>query len=78
LSGPSREEIEAALLALREVMNSAEVAYTESQTAYEHFVMNQDGEHLISALACAKCYRDMVKEGVIPRDDFRKRFPSGV
>jgi hypothetical protein len=78
LSGPSREEIEAALLALRNVMNAVEVHYTESQTAYEHFVMNQDGEHLISALARAKCYRELVTEGAIPRDDFRERFPSGV
>jgi hypothetical protein len=78
LSGPSREEIEAALLALREAMNALELHYTECQTAYEHFVMNQDGEHLISAIARAKCYRDLVKEGAIPRDDFRKRFPNGV
>lgn len=78
LTGPSREEIEAALSALRQVMNCVELHYTESQTAYEHFVMNQDGEHLISALARAKCYRELVKEGVVPRDDFRKRFPRGV
>jgi hypothetical protein len=78
LSGPSREEIEAALLALRNVMNAVELYYTESQTAYEHFVMNQDGEHLISALARAKCYRELVAERAIPRDDFRRRFPSGV
>lgn len=78
LSGPSREEIEAALLALREVMNSVELHYTESQMAYEHFVMQQDGEYLISALARAERYKELVKEGVIPRDDFRKRFPSGV
>jgi hypothetical protein len=78
LSGPSREEIEAALKALRNVMNAVELHYTESQIAYEHFVMNQDGEHLILALARAKCYRELVTEGAIPRDDFRKRFPSGV
>jgi len=78
LSGPSREEIEVALLALRQVMNSVELHYTESQVAYEHFMMSQDGEHLISAFAVAKCYRELVKEGVIPRDHLRKRFPRGV
>jgi len=78
LSGPSRDEIEASLLALRDVMNCVELHYTKTQTAYEHFVMNQDGNHLISAVARAKCYRDLVNEGAIPRDDFRKRFPSGV
>lgn len=78
LTGPSREEIEAALSALREVMNGVELHYTDSQTAYEHLVMNQDGEHLISALARGKRYQELVKEGGVSRDDLRKRFPSGV
>jgi len=38
LTGPSREEIEAALHALREAMNCIELHYIESQTAYEHFI----------------------------------------
>ncbi|MGJ0490378.1 hypothetical protein [Methylobacter sp.] len=78
LAGPSRDEIEGALVALREVMNCVELHYTESQTAYEHFVMNEDGEHLVAALARAKRYRELVAEGGIPRDDFRRRFPGGV
>jgi hypothetical protein len=78
LSGPSREEIELSLSALRDVMNCVELKFKDSQTAYEHFAMNEDGEYLISALARSKRYRELVKEGVIPRDDFRKRFPQGI
>lgn len=77
-AGPSRDEVENALAALRVVMNHIEVKFTDSQTAYEHFVMNQDGEHLVTALARGKRYAELVKEGVIARDDLRKRFPGGV
>jgi hypothetical protein len=78
LSGPSRTEIETALAALRAVMNCVELHYTESQTAYEHFVMNADGDHLLMALARSKRYRDLVSEGKIAKDDFRRSYPRGV
>lgn len=76
--GPSRTEIEDALKALRGVMNCVELHYKGSQTAYDHFVMNEDGEHLILTLARAKRYRALVANGSIPRDDFRRNFPDGV
>lgn len=78
LTGPSREEMEIALSALREVMNCVELRYTKGQTVYDQFIMNQDGRHLVAALAKAKRYKELVKEGVIARDDFRRRFPDGV
>lgn len=78
LAGPSRQEIEDSLSPLRETMNCVELRFTGSRTMYEHFAMKQDGDHLIDALACAKRYSELVKDGVIPRDDFRRRFPSGV
>jgi hypothetical protein len=78
LSGPSQEEIEQALAALRNAMNCVGLHYTETETAYEHFAMQTDGEHLITALAKAKRYRSLVSEGVIPRDDFRRNYPSGL
>lgn len=71
LSGPSRTEIEDALRTLRAVMNHVELHYTSSQTGYEHFVMNQDGEHLLASLARGRRYRVLVSEGTIPVDDFR-------
>jgi hypothetical protein len=76
LSGPSRSEIEAALAALRQALNFVELHYAGSQTAYEHFVMKQDGEHLILELIRAKRYRGLVEDGVIPRDDLHRHFPS--
>lgn len=78
LIGPSRTEIETALTALRAVMNHVELHYTESQTAYEHFVMNEDGEHLLLTLARARRYRELVSDGTIPKDDLRRHYPRGV
>lgn len=78
LYGPSREEIETILSALREVMNCLEVKYANSTTAYEHFVMSRTGEDVITAFAMAKRYKELVKLGEIPRDDFRARFPNGL
>ena len=78
LEGPSRTEIEAALEALRKVMNCVELHYTESQTMYEHFVMNQDGEYLVSTLIQGLRYREFVKEKVIAHDDLRKNFKYEV
>jgi hypothetical protein len=78
LSGPSRNEIEIALAALRNVMNCAQLHYTESQTGYEHFMMDSDGSFLLTTLAEGKRYRELVAEGKIPSDDFRRRFPGGV
>ncbi len=78
LAGPSRQEIEDSLSPLREAMNCVELKFTGSRTVYEHFVMNQDGEHLLSSLVRAKRYSELVKEGGIPRDDICRRFPSGV
>lgn len=78
LEGPSRAEIETALAALRDVMNCVELHYTESQTAYEHFIMNNDGEYLISTLKQGLRYRELVKEKVIAHDDLRKNFKSAI
>ncbi|KVT36632.1 hypothetical protein WM08_30080 [Burkholderia ubonensis] len=76
LLGPSRQEIENALAALRDVMHCVELKYTDGETAYEHFMMNQTGDHLIDALARGKRYSELVKERQIARDDFRQRFQN--
>jgi hypothetical protein len=76
--GPSRAELEAALEALRQAMNCVELHYTESQTMYEHLVMNQDGEHLIATLMQGLRYRELVRAKVIPPEDLRKHFKHGV
>jgi hypothetical protein len=74
LQGPFRAEIEAALEALREALNCVEFHYAESHTAYEHFVMNNDGEHLIVTLKQGLRYRELVKDKAITRDDLDKNF----
>lgn len=78
LYGPSRREIETILSALRAVMHCVELKYTGGTTAYEHFVMDHTGDHLINAFAKAKRYEELVKSGQIPRDDFRSRYPNGL
>jgi hypothetical protein len=78
LEGPSRAEIEAALDALRQVMNCVESHYTGSTMAYEHFIMMNDGDQLISTLMRGMRYFDLVREGVIGADDLLKTFPRGV
>lgn len=72
--GPSREEVENALAALREAMNSISVHYTDTTIGYEHFSMLADGDSLIQSLRQGLRYTELVNAGSIPRDDYRKRF----
>jgi AbiU2 len=69
--GPSRDEIEVALKALRAIMNCVKLHFLDSQTMYEDFAMDSDGEHLIFALMQARRYKQLVKDKVIPHDDLR-------
>jgi hypothetical protein len=69
LHGPSREEIEVALDALRRVMNCISLHFTETQTAYELIVLDSDGDSLIATLKRGLRYQELVKNGAIPRDD---------
>lgn len=78
LAGPSRNEIEQALEAMRTVMHCVEFHYKDQRTAFEHFVMQEDGEYLISALLRGKRYRELVQNGTLSRTDLRERFPGGV
>lgn len=71
LHGPSRAEIEAALEALRNLMNRVSLHYTGSQTAYNHIVLDSDGDSLIGILKRGLRYRDMVRDGAVPQDDLR-------
>jgi HEPN superfamily AbiU2-like protein len=48
--GPSRQEIEDALAALRRFMEHAEVYFTSSSTAYQEVISQSDAEALMSVL----------------------------
>jgi hypothetical protein len=76
--GPSREEIESALAALRKAMNCISLHYAETTISYEHFSMQADGEALIQSLRRGLRYRELVDEGIVGRDDYRKRFDGEV
>lgn len=76
--GPSRAEIESALEALRDAMNSVSLHYTDTHIGYEHFSMIADGEALLQILMRGLRYKELVDDNTIPRDDFRKRFGRGA
>lgn len=76
--GPSREEIEVAMEALRETMNAVSVHYTETTIAYEFFSMQADGETLLLNLRRGLRYKELVEAGTVPRDDYRKRFHGAI
>jgi len=70
--GPSRQEIEGALGALRDFMTSADSYLTRSETAYQHVISISGGEALISVLRQGLRYRELQIAGAIPWDDLRK------
>lgn len=76
--GPSRTEIEEALAALRDAMNCVDLHYRDTQTMYEHFAMQSDGEALIYSLMRGRRYKELVANGAIPKTDFRTRFKDPV
>jgi hypothetical protein len=71
LWGPSRDEIETSLDALRRFMNCIALHFTGTQTAYELIVLDSDGESLIATLKEGLRYRELVLTGEIPHDDLR-------
>jgi hypothetical protein len=74
LLGPTRDEFEAALEALRAVTKCVETHYTKSQTVYENFVVSEGGDKLLVALKRGLRYQQLTRERVIPHDDLRKYF----
>ncbi len=77
LEGPSRDEIDAVLDALRQFMNCVQSHYLDTETMYEHFVMNSDGEQLVSTLMQGLRYRELVEEQKIPFEDLIKTLQNG-
>ena len=75
--GPSRQEIEDALGALRRFMEPIESYLTSSATAYRRFVSRADGEALILVLQQGLRYQELQNNGVIPWDDLRNARPFG-
>ena len=75
--GPSRDEIETALLAARNFMNCIDLHFSGSQTAYELTVLQSDGDSLIATLRAGLRYKKLVLDGVIARDDLTKSVFGG-
>jgi hypothetical protein len=58
----SRQEIEDALVALRKFVNEIEQHFTDSMTAYEHFILRDDGEALVATIKRGLRYEELAKE----------------
>jgi hypothetical protein len=72
LPGPSRQEIEDALAVLRAFMNTLQRDFTQSETAYDHFVMTYDGDLLLSVLRQGLRYQELVRDGTLSWNDLRE------
>lgn len=72
IPGPSREEIENGLEALRRFMNTLQRKFTEAETAYHRIVLTTDGELLALVLKRGLRYQELVDRGVVSWDDLRQ------
>ena len=76
IPGVSRDKVEAALSAVRVVLNKLEAYYWESETAYEHFIsMGGEGDTLIyfmrAGLRAEDSRRERLRQGRPVPEDFR-------
>ena len=72
LPGVSREMIEEGLVLVRLFMNEIERAYLDSETGYEHFILDHgDGDGLIAMLRYGLRYKELLKEEKIAYGDWR-------
>lgn len=72
LPGISRQMIEEALKLVRECMNEIERHYCENTIFYEEFIMQSDGEALVSMLKYGRRYKELLQARTIPFDDWRE------
>lgn len=72
LPGISKNMIEGALELIREYMNTIERYYLQSETGYEHFLMQADGEALISMLKYGLRYEELLNEGKMSWEDLHQ------
>jgi hypothetical protein len=69
LPGPSRQEIELALLELRKFMNLFLTFFQNTQKAYEKFSLQTDGNTLLFRLKESLRYEQLQLLGTIPQED---------
>lgn len=77
-SGPSLQEIDNALAALREAMNVIFLLYASTSVCYDAFSMQADGESLVRSLRRGLRYSELVDSKIIPREDYRARFRGEI
>ncbi|MGA2327315.1 MAG: hypothetical protein ABSH05_13615 [Bryobacteraceae bacterium] len=72
--GPSRQEIERALAALREFMNAINIHFIGCPMNYEEFILDNacDGESLVGILKQGLRYDELRKAQELPFEDLKK------
>jgi len=69
----SRPMIEEALSLVRNFMNKIEAHYNNGEIGYEHFLFtSSDGDALLAVVRNGLRYEELVEEGVVPYDDWRR------
>jgi hypothetical protein len=66
------KQIEAALAPLRDFMNVIEGTFSDTSTAYEHFISREDGDDLVLLLKMARRYIQLQQAELIPWDDLKQ------
>ncbi len=72
LSSVTPLDLEQAFATLREFMNTFERHFEQSETAYEHIVMHEDGDAVVHLLAEGKRYDELLRDDAVEWDDLRK------
>ena len=72
IPGPSRQEIEDALLTLRAFMNALQRNFTDAETAYSEFILTTDGDLMLSILKQGLRYQKLVDTGIVDWNDLRQ------
>jgi len=72
LPAPTIQEIEVALLALRNFMNTISRVFGETETAFEHFLSREDGDDLVHLLKMGQRYNRLQESGGIPWNDLEQ------
>ena len=72
LPGVSRQMIEDALRSVRDYMNAIEAHYNDSQVGYEHFILNDGVNALLTMLRNGLRYEELVQNRTLPCGDWRK------
>lgn len=78
LPGVTRMAIEDTLHTVRTYMNAIESHYDNAETAYEHSIINEGATAIVARLRDSRRYREHIRAGRLPVDDWRYGHEDGA